>query len=103
MGDLLAAATLLLTVATVLDALWYPEIVTSLDLPVSEHKPDNRPNYERCRSVFWLKTVPLSIITGILCVLNLPDTYGIVREAIHHAGAVGTAAIRDYSAIKTSY
>ena len=103
MADLLAAATLLLTVATVLYALWYQEIVTALDLPISDQKPDNRANHRKCRAVLWGKTVPLSVTTVILFLVNLPDTCKIVSNAVHHGFEIGTAAIQDYSAVKTSF
>ncbi|MEY2487738.1 MAG: hypothetical protein QOH39_3386 [Verrucomicrobiota bacterium] len=100
MTDLLAAASLLLTVITILYSIWYPEVSEALKLPIDEHPLNNKEAHGKCRALLMAKVIPLAIVATALCFINFPDTWEIVIDA--------TAQLRrpvhaDYSAVRTAF
>jgi hypothetical protein len=79
-GDLLSAASLLLTVLTILYSLWYPEINNASDLPVDDHSANRKLPHEQARGVFLTKALPLSIATLALFVTATPPALDIMRH-----------------------
>ena len=55
MSDLLAAASLLLTVLGVVYGTWYSEIITILDRPIDVHPQNRGPIRQAVRSVLYSK------------------------------------------------
>jgi hypothetical protein len=100
MADLLAAASLLLTVITILYSLWYPEISGALKLPIDEHPRNNEEAYRKCRALLIWKTIPLSIVALVLFLINGRDALCIVGHALAQLGAT---AVAPYSAVRTAF
>jgi hypothetical protein len=100
MADLLAAASLLLTVITILYSLWYPEISDALKLPIDEHPLNNEESHRKCRALLVWKIIPLSIVATALVFINLPDAWQIASGAAVHFHTVPPVS---YSAVRTAF
>jgi hypothetical protein len=100
MADLLAAASLLLTVITILYSLWYPEISDALKLPIDEYPLNNEDAYRKCRALLIWKIIPLSIVATALVFINFPDARRIASDAVVH---FRTSRLFSYSAVRTAF
>lgn len=100
MADLLAAASLLLTVVTVLYSLWYSEIATASKREIKDQAANRMSDFKECRGVLLWKAIPLFVVTVALVAINLPDAYQIVTDAFKEAGKSPPAT---YSAIRTTF
>ena len=102
MADLLAAASLLLTVVTILYSLWHPEIQRALETPIKDKGANRKGDYENCRRVFLSKALPLAFAAAALLIINLPDALALAK----HAAAqlfVKSQARAEYSAVSASF
>jgi hypothetical protein len=100
MTDLLAAASLLLTVVTILYSIWYPEVSEALKLPIDPHPLNNKDAHSKCRGLLIGKVIPLAIVATALCVINLPDAWQIVTDAV---AQLGQPVHSGYSAVRTAF
>lgn len=96
MADLLSAASLLLTVLTILYSLWHPDISTASGLPVDHFAANRHVVYRRARSVFFSKALPLCLATGVLFAAALPQAIVILRRPIARSFAT-------YDAVSTIF
>jgi hypothetical protein len=100
MTDLLAAASLLLTVVTILYSLWYPEVSEALKLPIDPHPLNNKDAHSKCRGLLIGKVIPLAIVATALSVINFPDAWQIVTDA---AAQLRRPVRAGYSAVRTAF
>jgi hypothetical protein len=82
MADLLAAASLLLTVLTILYSLWYVEVQKASHCPIDRSAANREKHYADCRAVFLWKTLPLCVATVILFVANVPPVLNITARGV---------------------
>jgi hypothetical protein len=97
MADLLAAASLLLTVVTILYSIWYPEVSEALKLPIDPHPLNNKDAHAKCRALFRWKVFPLAIVATALCFVNFPNALQIVTDGVaqlHRPVRAGYSAVR---------
>jgi hypothetical protein len=102
MGDLLASASLLLTLIGLLYALWYPEIVQALDIKKKPHPQDRIHDHKRVKDVFFSRAVPLAVAAVALTTVFTPALLKIVFNSGRHAFTTGWRAILDYDPVSTS-
>ena len=100
MADLLAAASLLLTVTTILYSLWYTEINEASKRDVKKLGANRNKDYSECHRVLAWKTTPLCIVAVGLLAINLPDATEIIRHAFEQLHAVHAAR---YDAVRTTF
>jgi hypothetical protein len=100
MADLLAAASLLLTVITILYSLWYPEISAALRSSIADQPINNEKNYRICRPLLLWKSVPLAIFACGIFLINAWDALCIVSHAWSQLRVTPAAA---YSAVRTAF
>jgi flagellar biosynthesis protein FlhB len=99
MSDLLSAATLLITVITFLYSSWFPEITEASKRVIKPHADDRKNDYQECRAILN-KTIFLCVVTILLFFINLPDTVGILVDAIRQ---LASDQKEPYSAIATTF
>ena len=102
MADLLAAASLLLTVVTILYSLWYSEIQQALETPIKDLGANRRSDHEKCRRVFLWKALPLALAATALLVINLPDAIELATHAASQV-FVEPRLRAAYSAVNASF
>jgi len=102
MADLLSAATLLLTVLTILYGLWYDEITKALDTRIESDPRDRSRSYHMLRSVLYNRAIPLTLAAWFLTVTFAPDTISIILSTIENIGTRGISALTNYSAVATA-
>jgi hypothetical protein len=96
MGDLLSAASLLLTVLTILYSLWLPEITEAANVPVNEF-PENRKEVHRAsRMVFLTKALTLCVSALVLIAAMAPPAIAIMNRPI-------ARTIETYDAVATIF
>jgi hypothetical protein len=94
MADLLAAASLMVTVVTILYSLWYPEIANEIGRRVDDKAANRSPAFRAARAMLVWKTIPLFLVSATLFAINIPDTLAIIGGISFHAR---------YSAVKTAF
>jgi len=100
MGDLLSAASLLLTVLTVLYSLWLPEITAASNSVVDPH-PENRTEaYRASRSVFLSKALMLCLAAFALIATMTPPAIAIMYRPMYHPFA---DKLDSYDAVATIF
>lgn len=101
MGDILSAASLLLTIVTVLYALWYQELMSALQIEVPIHKEDRSAPLLRINSMIYSRAIPLFVSSVLVSVVFIPDVVGILREAFR-AWEQANRYIQYYDSVKTA-
>ena len=101
MGDILSAASLLLTIVTVLYALWYQELMSALQIEVPIHKEDRSAPLLRINSMIYSRAIPLFVSSVLVSVVFIPDVVGILREAFRAWDQAGSY-IQYYDSVKTA-
>src|SRR5215472_17552518 len=96
MADLLSAASLLLTVLTILYSLWYGEISSASSSDVERYAANRRIAYRDARTVFLFKALPLSLGTTALFITTLPPAIAITRWPI-------ASSLSSYDAVSTIF
>jgi hypothetical protein len=106
-GDLLSAASLLLTVVGVIYGVWYTEISVAVDdgakLPPRNHPEDRAAPLRRLRRVLLSKAIPLAIASLCVAVVYLPPSLCLVVQFIHGCLIQGPAILLHYDPIGTSF
>ncbi len=99
MTDLLSASTLLVTVLTILYALWYSEIQKATEREI-KNRDDRNVDYKECRAIFLWKALPLFLGSAALVGINFQDSFGIVSYAFTQISATPRAS---YDAVKCTF
>lgn len=72
MSELLAAASLLMTVIAILYSLWHNELISGLK--INPGRPaDNRPSERKIRGIILTKALPLAVMAWATALVFLPD------------------------------
>lgn len=107
MADLLAAASLLLTIVGVINGIWYGEISAAIDdgakLPPRNHPEDRAAPLRRLRRVLRSKAIPLSIASLCIAFVYLPPSLQLVEQFIHGCLEQGPKILLRYDPIGTSF
>jgi hypothetical protein len=107
MGDLLSAASLLLTVVGVIYSLWYQEISQAIDsapqLPPPDHREDRAEPRKKLRAVLRTKALPLSVASICIALVFLPPSVALVFQFVHEYHQVGFSIFLKYDAITVSF
>jgi len=99
-GDVLSAASLLLTILAVLYSLWYSEIAAILEIRVPAHLEDASGDRRRVGNVLKTRALPLVLAAFLLTVVFLPEAVHLVVRWIRHAYNRGIwYAIRQYDPV----
>jgi len=101
MGDILSAASLLLTIVTVLYALWYPELIEGLKIKIPAHKEDRPGPLSKINKVIYSRALPLFISSVLVSVVFIPDIINILKDA-YEAWAQSDGDIPNYSSVKSA-
>ncbi len=96
MADLLSAASLLLTVLTILYSLWYEEISRASSSNVERYAANRRADYRHARTVFVFKALPLCLATVTLFGATLPPTVAIIQRPI-------ASSLSSYDSVSTLF
>jgi hypothetical protein len=104
MSDLLSAASLILAVVGILYGLWYPEIQKVLEKEVPKHIEDRGIIYGEIRSIFWSRSLPLTILAILVFLIFLPDTIKVISVSLSQLGSAGFSKyIAGYNAVSTAF
>ncbi len=95
MGDVLSAASLLLTIVTVLYALWYPELLKAISVKIPDHFEDRAAPLFEVKKVLFSRAVPLFLSSFIVSLIFVPDALNIIKEILHAEKVI-------YSSVKTA-
>ncbi len=101
MGDILSAASLLLTIVTVLYALWYPELIEGMEIKIPNHKEDRPGPLSEINKVIYSRALPLFISSVLVSVVFIPDVINILNE-VNEAWAQSDGEIPNYSSVKAA-
>ena len=96
MADLLSAASLLLTVVTILYSLWYTEISGTSSSQIEKFAANRRAAHRDARAVFLFKALPLSLATTALFGASLPAAIAIIQRPI-------ASTLSTYDAVSTIF
>lgn len=99
MSDLLAAASLLLTVVAVLYGLWYSEIARVLDIRPNPHPEDNRAYVRDVRNIVRGRARPLVLAAATVVVVFAPDALRTISRSLSR---IGDGHYR-YDAVSTAF
>lgn len=102
MGELLSAASLLLTIVTVLYALWYPEIVEGLNIKIPKHEEDWPGPSKKIETLIRSKVIPLFVSSMLVSIVFIPDAISIIKEAYWVWMHAENPASK-YSSVKTAF
>jgi hypothetical protein len=95
-ADLLSAASLLLTVLTILYSLWLPEITTAANSEIDQFQKNRKQTHRAGRRVFLGKALPLFIAALVLIATMTPPALEIVRRPLAHE-------LNSYDAVATIF
>lgn len=101
MSDILSAASLLLTIITVLYALWYIELIEGIKIEIPPHKEDRPEPLSKISEVIYSRALPLFIASVSISVVFMPDVIKILKE-VYEAWVQNDGAISNYSSVKTA-
>jgi len=96
MGDLLSAASLLLTALTILYSLWYGEINGATSSDVEQFAANRHTAHRDARAVFLFKALPLSLAATALFVATLPPAIASIQRPI-------ASTLSTYDAVSTIF
>ena len=103
LSDLLSSASLLLTITAVLYSLWYGDIEKAINMKVPRHIEDRGPGLREVKLVLFYKSLPLTILSVILAMINLPTGIEIFISSISYLLKKGLLALSCYCPVKASY
>ena len=96
MGDILSAASLLLTIVTVFYALWYPELIKAIDKKVPTHREDRSGPLSEINKILLSRAIPLFLSSFVVSIIFMPDAIDIIVESINREDGV----IYKYNSVK---
>jgi hypothetical protein len=101
-SDLLAAASLLVTLVSALYAVWYPELSKAINAPVARHRADRDPIIADTRSTLVGRAVPLWVASTCLGIVLLPPFLDTIAEALNALGH-GLGSLPSYDAVRACF
>lgn len=103
MSDILSALSLLFAVLGLLYSAWYSELNSAMKENIPKFKEDRRPILEKVQSVFYSKSLPLSISALIISLIILPDFIKIIIEISCVVQKNGISSVKYYDSVKTLF
>jgi hypothetical protein len=103
MSDLLAAASLLLTILGVVYGTWYAEITNAIGAAIPTHIENRAPVRQTVRAALYAKALPLALAAIVLTGLFLPDVLTITCGGIKAFRSTGINAFHDYNSVEASF
>ena len=103
MSDLLAAASLLLTVLGVVYGTWYAEITSAIGTAIPTHIENRGPIRQTVRAALYAKALPLALAAIVLTALFLPDALTITLSGVRAFRAAGVNAFHEYNAVEAAF
>jgi hypothetical protein len=104
MGDLLSAASLLLTIITVLYALWNPAIKATLDAQVPTFKAQAIKPLQEITSVIWKQAVPLALAAYTIALVFAKDAVSLCSKSWRSYTTIGVGeTLAQYDAVGTAF
>lgn len=101
MGDILSAASLLLTIVTVLYALWYPELIEGLKIEIPPFKEDRPGPLSKINEIIYSRALPLFMSSLLVSLVFIPDAVNILSE-VYETWTQNYRNIHSYSSVKTA-
>lgn len=101
-SDLLAAASLLLTVLAVLYGLWYPEMAATLAIRPALHLEDSVADRRAVKRVLTQRALPLAMGSLAVTVVFTPDAARILWDSVTQIRSVGWSFAR-YDAVRAAF
>lgn len=95
-SEVLNSASLLLTVVTVLFALWYPEMKDASMVTVPLHLEDAAHQRETVWEALAARVLPLLLGTALIALTFLPIVVAELAKSWHNVRREGLAAMTDY-------
>lgn len=96
-SDVLASASLLLTVVTVLFSLWYPEIKYATEVSIPEHLEDASNQRQIVSKALGARVRPLLAGTIVIAITFFPIVLWELFHSWRNVRLQGLAAITDYN------
>jgi hypothetical protein len=103
MSDLISASSLLMATIAVLFSLWYAEIIRVIKQQGTQHADDNLHLKKRIKTVFFTKSLPLTILSLAISLTFLPNVMAIIIESIDLIKKQGIPTLETYNAVNTAF
>jgi hypothetical protein len=104
MSDLLAAASMLMTVFAFFYGLFYRDIELAINtIPEYEIPTDNGLLIEMVKNTIRTKARPLAVASSLSSAVFIPDAVGAVCTSARHYSINGIEQIFSYDAVSTSF
>ena len=82
-GDLLSAASLLVTVLSLLYSTWYGEINDARKSRIPLQPDDRAPVIDVVHTTLWSRAVPLIVAAALLTAALAPTTLEVLQDTLH--------------------
>jgi hypothetical protein len=102
MSEILSAASLLMTVATILFSIWHREILEALEFDVQDYEKTNRNNRRKVQRVLRFKAGPLALMATATVLAFVPDWLSIVFHSAKNYYFNGFHGLANYSSVHTA-
>lgn len=102
MGDILSAASLLLTIVTVLYALWYQELTTVIEIDIPQHLEDRPGPLAKVKGVLFSRAIPLFLSSATISIVFVPDAITVFSEFLDRCTQSGATDTCVYSSVKAA-
>jgi len=103
MDDILSAASLLLTIVTVLYALWYQAIVSVLQIEIPKFAEDRPKPLSIVNKVLLSRALPLFLMSLIVSAVFTPDMIKLFCEYLKSVISDNSVENFHYNSLKTAF
>jgi len=103
MSDLLASASLLLAIVTVMYGLWYPEIIAALNENIPAHDGAKFGPYKEILNIIKYRAIPLAGASCLVALVFLPEAFKITWHSLLSYMHDFLGTLLSYNAITTSF
>jgi hypothetical protein len=104
MGDLLSSASLLLTIITVLYALWNPNIKTAMELEIPDYKAQAVKPITDVSSAIRTRAVPLALAACTVALVFAKNATELICDSFRSYSSLGVArTLGSYDAVGTAF
>lgn len=101
MSDSISAASLLMAIVAVLYGAWYQEIINAARLTIPKH--DKGPLLQTVNDTLLNRCLPLTIMTGVIFLVFLPDAIEIIRHSIATYAKHASIPYELYDSVRTAF
>jgi len=104
MGDLLSSASLLLTIITVLYALWNPSIKTAMNIKIPDFKSQAAQPISEVSAAIRTRAVPLAFAASTVALVFAKNAIELICDSFRSYSSLGIArTLRSYDAVGTAF